>query len=93
MEVRRAITHSPEEKPWTVLIRRNTFGFPPSRADDFSAWEEAVEYIHHFEPLTPRISLSGKSPDPPPSYEDYQQWLRDNHLMRSFIDPKDAEAK
>jgi len=68
MEVRRASTRSPDEKQWTVLIRRNTFGFPPTSADDFSMWEEAVEYVRKFDPITLRISLGVQSPDPAPSY-------------------------
>lgn len=93
MEVRRVITHSPDEKPWTVLIRRNTFGFPPSRSDDFATWEEAVEYLRHFEPLTPLISLDGKSHDPPSSYEEYRAWLRENDLAPSFVHPKEGDMK
>jgi hypothetical protein len=93
MEVRRVNTKSEKEKGWMVLIRRNTFGFPPSRADDFETWEAAVEYLRHFEPLTPRVSLAGKSPEPAPSYDEYQAWLRENRLSPSFIWPKSAEGK
>jgi hypothetical protein len=93
MEVRRVITQSEADKPWTVLIRRNTFGFPPSRADDFDTWEDAVEYLRHFEPLTPRVSLGGKSPEPAPCYEEYQAWLREHRLSPSLIWPKSAEGK
>ena len=87
MEVRHAA--SPCEKPWTVLMRRNTFGFPPVRADDFATWEEAVEYVRHYDPLTPLISLGGQSPNPPPSHGEYQTWLLEHHLAPGYIHPKE----
>jgi hypothetical protein len=54
---------------WAITTRRNVKGFPPRRSDTFQTKEEAIRYLKEVEPSTPRISLKGKSPNPPLSYE------------------------
>ena len=56
---------------WAVTTRRNIDGFPPFRVDDFESRERAVEFIQRIEPTTPRISLGGKPPENPVSYDEY----------------------
>lgn len=56
---------------WAVVTRRNHDGFPPRRVDDFETREEAIDFIKKVEPTTPCISLNGKAPQIPLSYETY----------------------
>jgi hypothetical protein len=65
---------------WAIITRRNIDGFPPTRTDEFETKEKAIEYIKQIEPTTPRISLNGKSPKVPLSYENYC-----NKLMKQGI--------
>ena len=65
---------------WAVVTRRNYKGFPPFRVDKFVSKEEASKYIKKIEPTTPLISLSGKSPEKPLSYEDYCVWLKEKGI-------------
>lgn len=67
-------------KIWTVVTRRNHEGFPPIRVDEFATKEAAIAFIREVEPTTPRISLGGSSPVPPPSYERYCQQLRNEGI-------------
>jgi len=65
---------------WVVVTRRNHQGLPPIRVDEFRSKEEAVEYIKKIEPTTPLISLGGKSPTKPLSYEDYCRQLKSKNI-------------
>jgi hypothetical protein len=60
---------------WAVITRRNVLGYPPTRVDDFDTREEAEAYADEVEPTTPRVSLGGKSPVPPPTLVEYHEWL------------------
>ena len=60
---------------WAVITRRNVPGFPPFRSDDFGSREEALQYLYKIAPLTPRVSLGGCSPVPPPSLPEFKAWL------------------
>ena len=59
---------------WAVTTRRNVRGFPPRRVDDFERKEDAVAYLKHVEPSTPRISLDGRSPSPELAYGEHLAW-------------------
>jgi len=65
---------------WIVVTRRNHQGFPPIRVDEFKSKEEAIEYIKKIETTTPLISLGGKSPTKPLSYEDYCKQLKNKNI-------------
>ena len=69
-------------KRWAVITRRNVPGYPPSRTDDFHSREEAVAYLKKVAPQTPRVSLGGKSPDPPLSWDGFQDWLESIRIER-----------
>jgi len=49
--------------------------YPPIRCDDFASKEEAIAYLKKVAPLTPRVSLGNKPPEPTPSWDEYQDWL------------------
>lgn len=72
------------QRVWAVVTRRNCEGFPPFRVDEFKTQEEATSFVRKIEPTTPRHSLGGRAPDPPPSHEQYLQWLRDEGLPSSL---------
>lgn len=65
---------------WAVVTRRNYERFPPIRVDKFRSKEEAIVYIKQIEPTTPLISLGGKSPEQPFSYEDYCKRLNEKNI-------------
>lgn len=71
-----ALTEKDCRTVWVVVTRRNHEGFPPFRVDKFGSKEEAFKYIKKIEPTTPLISLGGKPPEKPLSYEDYCVWLK-----------------
>jgi hypothetical protein len=65
---------------WTLTTRRNCPGYPPTRMDHFESVGGLVDYVRKVEPITPRRSLNGSSPEPVPSYEEYLEWLDRNGL-------------
>jgi len=65
---------------WVVVTRRNHEGFPPFRYDTFKTREEATRFIKEVEPTAPLISLGGKGPKVPMSYEDYCHELKKKGL-------------
>lgn len=67
---------------WSVITRRNCPGYPPTRTDDFDAYEDAVEYLKKVAPETPRVSLGKRSPNPVPSWDEFQDWLEASNLPR-----------
>ena len=69
---------------WAVTTRRNVEGFPPRRVDDFETKEQAIVYLKHVEPSTPRISLGGASPSPQPTYEEYLAWCKAEDIPDSI---------
>lgn len=71
---------APLEYIWCVVTYRNCTRYPAYRVDSFHKKEAAVAYIKAVEPETPLISLGGKSPDPKPTYEEYQEWKQKNGL-------------
>lgn len=73
LSIQKVITKDDSEE-WCLVTRRNTFGYPPTRADDFDSLEKAEEYRMQVEPQTPRISLHGRSPKPVPTYEEHSAW-------------------
>lgn len=63
---------------WCVATYKNCIRYPLYRVDSFYKKEVAIEYIKKIEPETPLISLDGKSPAKPFSYEEYLKWKKDN---------------
>lgn len=61
---------------WSVITRRNHEGHPAFRVDEFESRKAAVEFIKRTEPTTPRISLVGKSPEIPLSYDEYCKQIK-----------------
>jgi hypothetical protein len=65
---------------WTLTTRRNLPGLPPVRVDHFDTLAELLDYVREIEPTTPRRSLSGRPPNPTPSYDDHLTWLQGEGL-------------
>lgn len=65
---------------WSVITYGNWPYYPIIRTDDFDTYEEAEVHLKCFAPLTPRVSLDGNYPDPEPSWEEFQDWLREQGL-------------
>jgi len=72
------------QRVWAITTRYNVQGFPPRRVDDFDTKEDAILYLKKVEPSTPLISLSGKSPFPEPSYEEYLNWCKSEGIPSSL---------
>jgi hypothetical protein len=65
---------------WAVTTRRNVPGYAMFRRRLFDNREQAIAVLHALAPQTPRLSLHGLSPIPAPSYEQHNQWLREQGL-------------
>lgn len=68
------------EHGWCLVTYRNTSGFPATRVDHFDSLEEAQEYLRAIEPTVPLLSLGGKSPAVPLSYDEFCAWKIRNEL-------------
>ena len=68
---------APTEAFWALVMYRNTRRYPAVMVDGFPTRDEAEEWKRRVEPAVPRISLGGRSPTPPPSYEEFVQWKTD----------------
>jgi hypothetical protein len=68
----------PADFIWCVVTYRNCNRYPLYRADSFYKKEDAIVYIKQIEPETPLISLDGKVPVQPMSYDDYCTWKKEN---------------
>jgi hypothetical protein len=68
-------------QPVVLITYRNTLQLPAVRVDPFSNMNAAEKYIRTFEPTCPRLTLSGQSPDPIPSWEEHLTWLHENRLL------------
>ena len=66
---------------WCVATYRNCRRYPLYRVDSFYKKEDAIAYIEQIEPETPLISLDGKSPQHPLSYQQYLEWKKSNNLQ------------
>ncbi len=71
---------APANHIWCIVTVRNTARYPMARVDHFATEEEAHNYMRHVEPTTPRVSLGGASPVPPPTYDEFVAWKAANHL-------------
>lgn len=71
---------APENYLWCVATYRNCNRYPLYRVDSFFRKEDAILYVKQIEPETPLISLNGKSPLHPVSYEEYLLWKKKNSL-------------
>ena len=58
-----------------LITYRNTHQLPATRVDEFSSYEEVINYIHRAEPTCPRVSLGGAAPNPTPSWQNHLEWL------------------
>ena len=87
---------APANHIWCVATYRNCNRYPLYRVDSFYKKEDAEEYIKQIEPETPLISLSGKPPEHPLSYEEYSKWKVENGLKdynwESLYSPEGTNA-
>ena len=58
-----------------LVTYRNVPSLPPTRVDDFSSLEDAIQYVKKVEPICPRCSLGGSAPEPIPSWQEHLAWL------------------
>lgn len=65
---------------WCVVTYKNCLRYPLYRVDSFYKKEDAMAYMEKIEPETPLISLGGKSPEQPISYDEYLKWKNKNGL-------------
>jgi len=71
---------APADYIWCVVTYKNFNRYPLYRIDSFYKKDDAIAYIKLIEPETPLISLGGKLPQPPLSYQDYVAWKKKNNL-------------
>lgn len=71
---------APDNHIWCVATYRNCHRYPLYRVDSFYKKEDAEKYLKEIEPETPLISLGGRSPVSPLSYEAYSDWKQKNGL-------------
>jgi hypothetical protein len=70
----------PQDARWCLVTYRNTLEYPPVRVDHFNSLEGARAYLERVEPIVPLISLGGRAPDNPLTYEAWVAWKAANHL-------------
>lgn len=89
----------PADFVWCLVTFRNCSRYPALRVDSFYKKENAIAYLRSIEPETPLISLHGKSPISPRSYEDYLSWKKENNFKEYdfhkvfMASPKGANAR
>ncbi len=71
---------TPNDAGWCVATFRNVERYRAYRIDSFDTKAEAEEYLAEVEPITPLISLGGKSPAHPMPLEKYSKWKSDNNF-------------
>ena len=62
------------DSKWGVLTFRNLPGYPTFRSDVFDTEEETISYFKKVAPQTPLVSLEGHSPNPTPTFHEFQEW-------------------
>jgi len=70
----------PGHYKWCVVTYRNVARYRVYKVDHFNTEDEAREYSALIEPQTPLISLGGKSPITPPTYNEFVNWKENNSL-------------
>lgn len=71
----------PDNYIWSVALFRNNDRYTGIKVDHFKSEEEAKEFILKVEPLVPLISLHGKAPSQPLSYEKLVEWKDTNGFV------------
>jgi hypothetical protein len=71
---------APQGHTWCVVTYRNSARFQAVKVDHFKSENRAIEYAQHFSPRSPLVSLNGKAPHRPMSYQLYSKRLRENNL-------------
>lgn len=87
---------APDNHIWCVATYRNCNRYPLYRVDSFYKKEDAEKYIKEIEPETPLVSLGGKQPISPLSFEAYCNWKQKNELKeydwKSLYSPDGTNA-
>ncbi len=71
---------APTDHVWCIATYRNTNRYPLYRVDSFYKKDDAMTYIKQIEPETPLISLGGKPPAQPLSFDVYCAWKKENNF-------------
>jgi hypothetical protein len=71
----------PSEYKWCLVTYRNTARYPAVRVDNYDRLDQAQAYMRSVEPTVPRISLGGRPPRAPVSYDEFVRWKTENNLM------------
>jgi TPR repeat protein len=69
--------NAPQDAKWCLVTYRNVERYMASRSDVFETRQEAEQYMKHFEPATPLVSLGGHPQKPLLEYNDYVEWKSD----------------
>jgi hypothetical protein len=87
----------PEKYIWCLVTYRNLERYPATRVDCFYKKSDALEYMREVEPLTPLVSLNGKSPNAPLTFEKYSEWKKANNMQyfqwKSIYSPGGENAR
>jgi hypothetical protein len=78
---------SQERQEWGAITRRNVPGYPPFRSDTFNTEEEALFFYKRTVVSTPRVSLGNQSPNPPPTLQQYTDWLIHSDTWDPVLNP------
>jgi len=70
----------PHTYKWCVVTFRNVPRYRAHRADSFDTEAEAKQFLAQVEPLTPLVSLGGKSPSDPLLHVEYTKWKEINEF-------------
>lgn len=71
---------APADHLWCVVRYRNTATYPAEGVDHFRSFEAAQAFVQHVEPHVPLVSLGGRSPAHPLSYDLFVRWKAHNRM-------------
>lgn len=69
---------APTDHIWCIVTYRNCNRYPLCRVDPFYKKDDAIAYLREVEPTVPLISLNGRSPQKPLSYDGFVAWKQKN---------------
>lgn len=65
-----------EKEMWSVITRKNSPGYYPTRTDDFVTKDEAIEFYKKIILQTPLVSMKGKPLNTVPDYNTFVEKLK-----------------
>lgn len=69
-----------EKEVWSVITRKNTPGYFPTRTDDFETKEQAIDFYKQIIPQTPLVSMKGTPLGADTSFESFLKYCNEKNI-------------